>query len=145
MRTFPTRLAVTLVVGVSAPPRRLWRRRVRRLDRRHDRHHRCRRHHGAGCRRRRRRHRRPRRAGLLRHGRERRGRLGTSGVTTSIDTSLGLLDGCRWATALTDVAALVVGYDPTMPFADIRDRHATARRHSLRPTPTPRPSPATGW
>lgn len=59
--------------------------------------------------------------------------LGTSGVTTSIDTSLGLLDGCRWATAPTDVAALVVGYDPTMPFADIRDRACDGE--------TPQPAP----
>ena len=33
--------------------------------------------------------------------------LGTSGVKTSPDTSLGLLDGCRWATAATDVPAVL--------------------------------------
>lgn len=47
--------------------------------------------------------------------------LGTSGVATSRDTSLGLYDGCRWATAPTDVPALVVGYDPTGDAATIRD------------------------
>lgn len=47
--------------------------------------------------------------------------LGTSGTTTSRDTSLGLYDGCRWATAPTDVPALVVGYDPTGDADTIRD------------------------
>lgn len=60
--------------------------------------------------------------------------LGTTGVTASTDTSLGLLDGCRWATAPTDAAALIVGYDPTMSFADIRDRACEGET----------PQPATG-
>ncbi|MGD9997645.1 MAG: hypothetical protein AB7L17_05890 [Ilumatobacteraceae bacterium] len=47
--------------------------------------------------------------------------LGTSGVATSVDTSLGLFDGCRWATAATDVPALVLGYDPTMDFDHVRE------------------------
>ena len=47
--------------------------------------------------------------------------LGTSGVTTSIDTSLGLFDGCRWATARTDVPALLIGYDPTADFEHVHD------------------------
>ena len=47
--------------------------------------------------------------------------FGTSGTTTSRDTSLGLYDGCRWATAPTDVPALVVGYDPTGDADTIRD------------------------
>ena len=47
--------------------------------------------------------------------------FGTSGTTTSRDTSLGLYDGCRWATAATDVPALVVGYDPTGDADTIRD------------------------
>lgn len=47
--------------------------------------------------------------------------LGTSGVTTSVDTSLGFFDGCRWATANTDVPALLIGYDPTADFQQIRD------------------------
>jgi hypothetical protein len=46
--------------------------------------------------------------------------LGTSGVTTSADTSLGLFDGCRWATAATDVPAVLVGYDPTGDFDQVR-------------------------
>jgi hypothetical protein len=46
--------------------------------------------------------------------------LGTSGVTTSVDTSLGLYDGCRWATATTDVPALLLAYDDTMDFEQVR-------------------------
>ncbi len=47
--------------------------------------------------------------------------LGTSGVTTAVDASLGFYDGCRWATAPTDVPALIVGYDGTMAFEQARD------------------------
>jgi hypothetical protein len=49
------------------------------------------------------------------------GWLGTTGVTGAQDTSLGLFDGCRWATAATDVPELLVGYGPTMEFEQVRD------------------------
>ena len=62
--------------------------------------------------------------------------LGTSGVTTSLDTSLGLFDGCRWATARTDVPALLVGYDPILEFGKVRDLACDGT--------TPEPVPAAG-
>jgi hypothetical protein len=49
------------------------------------------------------------------------GWLGTSGVSASTDTSLGLM-GCRWATAQTDVPALLLGYDGQIAFDETRDR-----------------------
>ncbi|MBI5087754.1 MAG: hypothetical protein HZB15_02485, partial [Actinobacteria bacterium] len=62
--------------------------------------------------------------------------LGTSGVTTSVDTSLGLFDGCRWATARTDVPAVVLGYGPTMDFDQVRGLACDGT--------TPAPLPAAG-
>lgn len=61
------------------------------------------------------------------------GWLGTSGVSASTDTSLGLM-GCRWATARTDVPALLLGYDGQMPFEEVRDRACEGE------TPTPMPA-----
>ncbi|MFN8053675.1 MAG: hypothetical protein U0Q22_19735 [Acidimicrobiales bacterium] len=63
--------------------------------------------------------------------------LGTSGVAAHVDTSLGLLDGCRWATAPTDAAALIVAHDPTMSFADVRDR--SCEGETPQPAPTAHP------
>lgn len=48
--------------------------------------------------------------------------LGTTGTTASLDTSLGLYDGCRYASAATDVPAVVLAYAIDMPFADISAR-----------------------
>lgn len=61
------------------------------------------------------------------------GWLGTSGVSASTDTSLGLM-GCRWATAPTDVPALFLGYDGQMAFEEVRDRACEGE------TPTPMPA-----
>ncbi|MEZ5249677.1 MAG: hypothetical protein R2713_10825 [Ilumatobacteraceae bacterium] len=63
------------------------------------------------------------------------GWLGTSGVAASTDTSLGLM-GCRWATAPTDVPALLLGYDGLMDFAEVRDQACEGE--------TPMPVPAAG-
>lgn len=63
------------------------------------------------------------------------GWLGTSGVAASTDTSLGLM-GCRWATAPTDVPALLLGYDGLMDFAAVRDQACEGE--------TPMPVPAAG-
>jgi hypothetical protein len=47
--------------------------------------------------------------------------LTTTGATASPDTSLGLADGCRYASADVDVPAVIVGYTDTIAFDEVRD------------------------
>lgn len=47
--------------------------------------------------------------------------LTTTGNTASPDTSLGLAEGCRYASADVDVPALLIAYTDTIAFDEVRD------------------------